>query len=78
MTTCKNCHYYEPDQNIFGFCRRFPPVGILEGSFWSRVKELDWCGEFKCKGCFGLPLLEEVNGMLIGKLCQVCTSKEEK
>jgi hypothetical protein len=47
---CKNCLYYESDNN---FCRRYPPYVIVLSdksiNIFPEINEFEWCGEFKEK-----------------------------
>lgn len=53
---CRDCLYYEPIGNGYGFCRRWPPMEgggerVYSGrtaitGHWYAICDLDWCGEF--------------------------------
>ena len=63
MASCSDCKFYKAAKGIFGSkdegeCNRFPPQIVIypdsssadsATSFWPKVSEKEWCGEFSSK-----------------------------
>lgn len=53
---CKNCKFFDPLNDEFGWCHRYAPHPGIGGDVgthwqWPGVSISDWCGEFKERYC---------------------------